>query len=339
MRRGTQAAGFRSAGLAAFLLLVALLAHIRPVVAQEGGNQAGLVVQFEDGSVFSACVDLGSDGQATGEEVLRGSGLSAVIDYGSGFGGGTVCKIGNQGCAFPAQACFCQCTMKPGDPCLYWSYFHQLDGQWRYANTGASTYTVGPGDVEGWAWGPGSAGAGVFPPLIGFEQICNNTAAPILPEPTSTSILPSATNVPMPSSTATVVQPATPSVPTATPSASASATSTAQPSVTPSPKAFPTSTGTSSPRAPAASPTPSRTGTVTRTPILALLATATLERVSEATRSATSQAVAAGSEDAPLTLPSATAGSGDAATTSNYVAFGLLLVLLVGGLILFRIRR
>jgi hypothetical protein len=167
----------RRIGPAASLLLLGLLTLSGPVAAQEGETRAGLVVQFGDGTVQTACVDLGSDGEGTGEELLRATGLNVLIDYTSGFGGGTVCKIGGQGCDFPGEDCFCQCSMKPGDPCVYWVYFDQVDGQWRYSNQGASIVVVNPGDVQGWVWGAGSANAGVFPPLITFDQICSGSAA------------------------------------------------------------------------------------------------------------------------------------------------------------------
>lgn len=162
----------RAIGLVASVFILTFLSLVSSAAAQEGGNQVGLVIQFGDGSLHTTCVELGPSGQATGEEVLRAAGFATVIDYGSGFGGGTVCKIGNEGCDFPAEKCFCQCTMKPGDPCIYWSYFHLVDGQWRYSVHGASSYRVSPGDVEAWVWGVGSARTGAAPPHITFEQIC-----------------------------------------------------------------------------------------------------------------------------------------------------------------------
>jgi hypothetical protein len=196
----------RPIGLAASIILLVLLGLISPVNAQEDGNQAGLVVQFGDGSLRTTCVDLGPDGQATGEDLLRASGYETLIDYGSGFGGGTVCKVGNEGCDFPAEKCFCECTMKPGDPCVYWSYFHLLDGQWRYSIQSLSNYVVRPGDVEAWVWGLGSAGAGVAPPSVAFEQICDPPPQATQP-PSATAQLPS-TSTPAPITPTVSSQPA-----------------------------------------------------------------------------------------------------------------------------------
>ncbi len=328
MRTGAQSARMvryyrRIGGLTAPVLLLLFLIWVNPTVAQEGGNQAGLVVQFGDGSLFTACVDLGTDGQATGEEVLRASGLATVIDYGSGFGGGTVCKIGNEGCGFPAEACFCQCTMKPGDPCVYWSYFHQLDGQWRFANQGASVHLVGSGDVEGWSWGLSSVGAGVQPPLIPFEQICSASSQATLPPP--------ATEPPMPTLTATAPAPTATFPPTETP--------------LPTPTPLPTKTRPATGTPPSPSPTPTKTHTPTPSPSPS--ATPTLEPSLPPTLIPTSQLVASGSEGEKPTAvdqePSALASPSQDATrtadnATNYVLFGALVVVLVGGLIYLRIR-
>ncbi len=175
----------RVSGLLAASILI-WLTPTRAALAQDDPHQAGLVVQFGDGTLYTACVDLGPDGQATGEQVLRASGLETIIDYNSGFGGGAVCQIGDQGCNFPAEKCFCQCTLKPGDPCVYWTYFFQRDGEWRYSVEGASRRVVHPGDVEGWAWGLGAVDSGAQPPLIPFEQLCGPPPTPPSPSPTPT---------------------------------------------------------------------------------------------------------------------------------------------------------
>jgi len=206
----------RCGGLLAASILL-WLAPARAAVAQDDPTQAGLVVRFGDGALYTACVDLGPDDQATGEEVLRASGLETIIDYNSGFGGGTVCQIGDQGCNFPAEKCFCQCTLKPGDPCVYWTYFFQRDGEWRYSVEGASRRVVRPGDVEGWAWGLGTVDSGAQPPLIPFEQLCGPPPIPPSPSPmpTPTALLATAAlSAPSPSSS-----PGATALPTRTPAA------------------------------------------------------------------------------------------------------------------------
>ena len=131
------------------------------------GNKAGVVVDFGDGVVFTACVDLGTDGQATGEELLQAASFDVLIEYSSQ--GGAVCKINAQGCNYPDQQCWCQCM---SSPCVYWAYHHLAGNQWQYATQGASTYIVHSGEVDGWAWGAGTVAQGAQPPLYTFDQIC-----------------------------------------------------------------------------------------------------------------------------------------------------------------------
>jgi hypothetical protein len=288
----------RTIRLAASLLLGVLLAQAYPAVAQDSTRQAGLVVQFPEGEPFTACVDLGPDGEATGEEVLRAAGFSTIIDYSSGYGGGTVCKIADQGCDFPAEACFCQCTMKPGDPCIYWTYFHLVDGQWRYANIGASGYTVRAGDVEGWVWGPGGTASGVMPPAVTFEQLCGAAAtaptATIAGEPTAVvSATPLTTATPDPTTTQETAPPTV-------------AVSVMEPATT-------------APGSGSLSVAP----TATVTPVRAM---ASAEDEAE-----TSQAI----ENAP---PPATEGGTSAGNTTSYILFGVLLAALLGGLVVMKRR-
>ena len=79
----------------------------------------------------SFCIDLGSDGQMTAEELLLASGLPVVMEYTPGVGG-AVCKIDNTGSNFPSEACFAKCTLRPGEPCLYWSFSQLVNNQWVY---------------------------------------------------------------------------------------------------------------------------------------------------------------------------------------------------------------
>lgn len=282
---------------ATVILLWATVLHSGLIQAEEPfPHHAGIVIQFGDGAVHKACVDLGDDGEATGEEVLRASGVSMVIEY-AGAMGGTVCKINDEGCSFPAEPCFCQCTLRPGEPCTYWAYYHLKGGQWEYSQRGATNHTVHSGEVEGWAWGEGiPKSGGAQPPVIPFDQICippsptptntpspTDTPTPIPPTatPTATPIPPSPTPWP-PTAMSIPMDTATPG-PTATPPPTATSTDTpvptstttstpsagvvsAQPEVhtdtpvpTPTPTDAPTSSATPLPELPTVTPTPSMT--------------------------------------------------------------------------------
>ncbi|MFZ2362089.1 MAG: ECF transporter S component [Anaerolineae bacterium] len=163
---------------ACLLVLAAALALAGPARAvladAPPDNRAGLVVRFGDGSVQTACVDLGPSGQVTGEQLLQRAGLQPVMEYSAL--GGIVCRIGAEGCGFPEQSCWCQCK---GDPCVYWQYFQQVDGAWVYATIGASTRMVQAGQVDGWAWGAGEGSNGAQPPLLTLDEICAAPAAVI----------------------------------------------------------------------------------------------------------------------------------------------------------------
>jgi hypothetical protein len=165
--------------LLAMSMLALILTSAGPAtLAQaQGTQQVGLVVKFDDGSVFTACIDYtGSD--MTGEDVLDASGLPIVKEIYAGLGA-AICKIKNDGCDHPPDNCFCQCSGEP--PCEYWAYYHQENEQWVYSGMGASWHTVQPGDVEGWAWGAGTPEQSeTEPPLITFEELC------VPPTPTRT---------------------------------------------------------------------------------------------------------------------------------------------------------
>ncbi len=222
-------------------------------------NRAGLVVRFGDGSVVTACVQFTAE-SVSGADIIRFSGMDVIVDPSSGFGE-AVCKISaginSDGCDYPLDDCFCQCQ---GVDCVYWAYYHLKDNAWEYSGRGASNYQVRNGDVEGWAWGPGSPNGGssdAEPPLIPFDQICvADTPTPTItptssPTDTPTPGTPTATSTSTPSPTITPT-------PTVSPTATPSPTSTDTPTVTSTPTWTPTlppnvtPTATSTPRPPIA---------------------------------------------------------------------------------------
>ncbi len=222
------------------ILLLVLLALSQTVSRAQDIHRAGLVIQFGDGNVITACVQFTSD-TVTGAELLRLSGLDVIMDPSSGFGE-AICKISagdaSDGCNFPLEDCFCHCQ---GVDCEYWAYYHLKNNAWEYSQLGASNWIVRDGDVEGWAWGPGSFGQGpsdVEPPVIPFDQIC----IPFTPTPTATpTAQPTATPTPTPlSPTPTPTSTVTPTqTPSPTPTPTPTLTPTLLPGVTPSPTPTP----------------------------------------------------------------------------------------------------
>ncbi len=170
------------------LLALAVVGADLPGTRAQGANRVGLVVLHGDGRQVTRCIEF-SEPEISGHDVLVRSGLGVVSAFDSGYGA-LICAIDSEGC--PAENCLCQCQ---GSECVYWAYYHLVNGQWLYSSLGASNYKVHSGDVEGWAWGQGSMEGGAQPPVIPFDQIC---ASP----PTDTPV-PPPTETPLPAPTVT----------------------------------------------------------------------------------------------------------------------------------------
>ncbi len=200
------------------LLLLAVTGVAGQTYADEP-NQAGLVVQFGDGRIEARCVAFEGD-EINGADLLTRSGLDLLADTSSGMGI-TVCQIEGEGCDFPAEPCFCQCS--GGGDCAYWNYFYRDVGatDWSYSALGAMLRKVKPGSVEGWVWG-----AGHTPPddQLTFEAIClpptampTSTPVPATPVPATATGAPTMTQ--MPTTLPTMPPTATSQPPSPTPAA------------------------------------------------------------------------------------------------------------------------
>lgn len=243
----------------------------------QSANRAGLVVRFGDGHSEATCVNF-AEPSITGYELLRRSGQPISADLSNGMGV-AICKIGSDGCSFPAQDCFCKFVTEQS----YWSYWTMRAGNWAYQSAGASGVPVKNGDIQGWSWARGTqtGPAANKPPVIALDQICGVTSATFVPN----------TSTPTRTATASPAPPEPiiggggvplPTVTPITPQPAASATQIAQvptPSVTGSPTqvAQPTSaqSATITP-APTAAQIPTAIPTMTVAPTYAALASATL---------------------------------------------------------------
>ena len=146
------------AGLGALLWLTLLQGCT--TAPAPGRNQVALVVLHGDGSVVTRCVEFG-ESEITGYDVLARSDLEVVSTHDSTMGI-TICAIDGEGC--PESDCFCKCK---GTPCLYWSYWHLVDGDWQQSQVGAGDSKAHDADVEGWSWGEQPPAA-----VESFEQVC-----------------------------------------------------------------------------------------------------------------------------------------------------------------------
>ncbi len=127
-------------------------------------NRVGLVIAYGNGTVKNQCISFSAD-KLSGVQVLQASGLPLQVSYNSS--GAAVCKIGKVGC--PVNNCFCD------SPPNFWAYWHLKDGNWTFSQFGASSSSVGDGDVEGWVWGPGQSNP---PAQTAFDQICAAQSTP-----------------------------------------------------------------------------------------------------------------------------------------------------------------
>jgi len=136
-----------------------------PVSAQRA-SRAALVIQMAaagDQTGASAdritrCISF-PESSISGLELLARSGLEVVT------WGGAVCQIGQTGCQYPSEPCFCQC-MRP--PCSYWSYWYWKDNRWMYSAIGSADHAVVDGSVEAWMWG----NADTPPDAVTFKEVC-----------------------------------------------------------------------------------------------------------------------------------------------------------------------
>jgi hypothetical protein len=295
--------------LAASLLVTLTLAVAAVAQAQGGERRAGLVVQYGDGSVATACVRFAEE-ELTGLQLLERSGLPIVVQ--SGGIGAAVCKIGPDGCDYPAESCFCK---RDGARSIYWAYYSLSGGSWSYSNLGVASTRVRDGEVQGWAWGLGESGSGAQPPVLGIDAVCTAQA----PAPTALA-----------SATATA-QPA--------PTAEPSATATAQPApatAQPAPTAEPSATATAQPAPATAQPAPATAqpapATAQPAPATALpSATATAQPASTALPSAAATTQAAGGAITPAAPPGG--------LLANYLGFGAVALVLIVGAVLAARRR
>ncbi len=181
------------------LIAIALLSGV--AAAQPAVNRAGVVVRFGNGEVVTACVEF-SEPSISGLELLERSGLPVISQQSSI--GAAVCKIGREGCDYPATSCFCARDQQ--GRAVYWAFYRREAGGWRYSNLGASSVRVSDGDLHGWAWGPGDASGGAVPPHLELADVCRSEAAE------AATIAPTATAAPT-----TTPPPAATAAPTATP--------------------------------------------------------------------------------------------------------------------------
>lgn len=219
--------------------------------AAEPGPSAVLVVDNAE-RVSKLCVTLDAS-TVSGLHFIELAGQQHGLSYSLGLGGKAVCRL--DGVGPTGDDCFAQYPD-------YWGYWHgDGKGGWTWASTGAGSYQVSDGAVEGWTWGAGDTGAShPAPPTTKHSDVCQEPEPSPSPKPSGTpkpspepsvsppSHTPTASEQPEPSATSTERVTATP---TERPRPEAAATRTATPSTSAVPIA------SSSERAGMAAATPS----------------------------------------------------------------------------------
>jgi len=123
-------------------------------------GQAGVVVQFADGSYVARCVPFQGD-SITGLDLLLQSGLSTSRS------GSVICRIEYNGCSYPQEPCFCQCNGSTPS-CSFWSYWQWRENRWVFSASGAADHYLRSGEVVGWHW-PG----GPLTVPVPFDEIAD----------------------------------------------------------------------------------------------------------------------------------------------------------------------
>lgn len=136
--------------------------------------RAGLVIDT-GARVIELCIALDA-AEVSGLRLIELAAAQHGLSYGFGLGGAAVCRLDGVG--------------PTGDDCFadypeYWGYWHgDGRGGWTWASTGAGSYRVGDGDLEGWVWGSGDTGSSHrAPPVVGSDDVCPPAPDPS-PEPT-----------------------------------------------------------------------------------------------------------------------------------------------------------
>lgn len=144
-----------------WLLLLTLLWRPAPALA-DARRAAVLIVPGGGTAVISACVPFVEE-TLSGAELLRRAQVDLLTQV--SLVGEAVCKIGDTGCAYPGENCFCQCL---GAQCAYWSYWYREGEQWVYSGKGGGSRSVRHGDLDAWVWGDGQTP----PPAASWEALC-----------------------------------------------------------------------------------------------------------------------------------------------------------------------
>ena len=166
--------------------LTLLVAGAWPLAGSPGtacateGPRAALVI--DDGSALTElCVTLDAP-TVSGTHLVELAHAQHGLAYSLGFGGQAVCMLNGVGTT--GGDCF-------ADYPDFWGYWHgDGKGGWTWGSSGAATFDVADGDVEGWVYGSGDSGTThAPPPTLESDDVCG---VPADPQPSTASRPPAA---------------------------------------------------------------------------------------------------------------------------------------------------
>ncbi|MGC9356430.1 MAG: hypothetical protein ACP5GX_01105 [Anaerolineae bacterium] len=143
--------------IACFVIITVVLFSLLPlsITAAQDANQAGLVIDYGDGTVETLCVTF-TEPAISGLTLLDRSGIPYTQE--DSF----VTSIHDVNCG--------------GDPdcTFFWSYWYQdEEGAWQAYNVGAADAEIVDGSVDGWRWADWEAGAAPPPEETpSLDSIC-----------------------------------------------------------------------------------------------------------------------------------------------------------------------
>ena len=172
-------------------------------------HHAALVVEHSSGRLLTRCVGFLED-QISGLQLIQRSGIEYQTQQFGGLGS-AICQLDYEPQPIPS-GCF--------GGGAYWQYFHRAPNGWIQSGSGADSWSLHDGDMDGWRY---ASGAGQAPVNISFSSVC----APAAPSAT----VPATSHAPVPTSTASRTaarQPAAATVPSTSATATATATAPLQ---------------------------------------------------------------------------------------------------------------
>ena len=183
-------------------------------------GEAGVVIDYGDGRIETACVAFAGEGIAGDELLVR---VGVEVNHFSGL----VCSIDDVGCQHSGSFDSCTCECGSGGPCVYWAFFSREygDAAWHYSSLGFRGLDARDGDLQAWRWGEGRPGAAPAPALLSFEDVCGHPPSSFV-TPTVVSAAPTPTAIPTPTAAAEASARTSEASPTPLPAEAASVAAT-----------------------------------------------------------------------------------------------------------------